>query len=201
MTTLISLRALVRRDLKDEDAANYRWTDAEIDRAIDKALSDYSLRCPLQELTELATVINSTNVDISTLTDLIDITRVEHPITTPPYPSHTFSFWKNKLLFLDGHVGDGTNCYVYWLKRHTLGATSSIPTAHETVIAIGAAAYALSSLAQYQTDKANTGGPKVDNDYSAWAKEMFTRFDKELSVICTYNNKKIKFSSLSSEES
>jgi len=200
MTTLISLRALVRRDLKDEDAANYRWTDAEIDRAIDKALSDYSLRCPLQELTSLPTVINSTNVDISTLTDLIDITRVEHPITTPPYPSHTFSFWKNKLLFLDGHVGDGENCYVYWLKRHTLGATSTIPTVHETVIATGAAAYALSSLAQYQTDKANTGGQKVDNDYSAWAKEMFTRFDKELFLIGTYNSKKIKFSSLSPEE-
>lgn len=201
MTTLTSLRALVRRDLKDEDATNYRWTDAEIDRAIDKALSDYSLRCPLQELTELATVADSTNVDITTLTDLIDITRVEHPITTPPYPSHTFSFWKNKLIFLDGHVGDGENCNVYWLKRHTLGATSTIPIPHEHVIAIGAAAYALSSQAQYQTDRANTGGQKVDNDYSAWAKEMFTRFNQELAAICTYNNKKIKFSTLTSEES
>jgi len=200
MTTLTSLRALVRRDLKDEDAANYRWTDAEIDRAIDKALSDYSLRCPLQELTELATVADSTNVDITTLTDLIDITRVEHPITTPPYPSHNFSFWKNKLIFLDGHVGDGANCNVYWLKRHTLGATSTIPTAHEHVIAIGAAAYALSSQAQYQTDKANTGGQKVDTDYSSWSKDMFTRFNQELAAIGTYNNKKIKFSTLTPEE-
>ena len=56
MTTITTIRALVRRDLKDEDSANYRWTDDEIDRAIDKAVLEYSEYCPLSVLSSLATV-------------------------------------------------------------------------------------------------------------------------------------------------
>src|SRR5256885_17867 len=33
MTTIATVRALVRKDLHDEDASNYRWTDAVLDRA------------------------------------------------------------------------------------------------------------------------------------------------------------------------
>lgn len=200
MTTLVSLRALVRRDLKDEDAANYRWTDDEIDRAINKALADYSLYCPLEVRTSLATVDDSDEVDISTLTDLIAVTRVEHPITIYPYPSRHFSVFAGVLTFLDGYLGDGGNCYVYWLQRHTIGASSTIPTPHEHIIALGAAAHAVSSQAQYQTDLANTGGQKVDNDYAAWSRDMFSRFYQALKSIRTYNPIRLRQSTLSVEE-
>ena len=200
MTTLSSIRTLVRRDLKDEDGANYRWTDNEIDRAIDKAVLDYSLYCPLQQKSTLATVDSSNELSIASLTDRIDVTRVEHPVDDQPCPSRRFSVWGDLLTFLDGYQGDGANCYVYWLQKHTLGATSTIPTPHEGIIALGAAAYAISSQSQYQVDKANTGGQKVDSDYSSWSGDMFARFHKELESIRTYNTKRLKQSYLSTEE-
>jgi hypothetical protein len=200
MTTLTSIRTLVRRDLKDEDSANYRWTDNEIDRAVDKALADYSLYCPLQQKSTLATVVSSNELSIASLTDRIDVTRVDHPVTDQPYPSRRFSVWGDLLTFLDGYYGDAGNCYVYWLKRHTLSTTSTIPTPHEHIIALGAAAYAISSQSQYQVDKANTGGQKVDSDYSSWSRDMFTRFYKELESIRTHNTKRLKQSYLTPEE-
>ncbi len=36
---LTQMRAIVRRDLHDEDAANYRWTNDEIDRHIARAVN------------------------------------------------------------------------------------------------------------------------------------------------------------------
>ena len=170
MTTITTIRALVRRDLKDEDSANYRWTDDEIDRAIDKAVLEYSEYCPLSVLSSLATVDSDNTVDISTLTDRIDVLRVEHPIVDQPYQSHRFSVWADVLTFLDGYFGDGTNCNVYWLQKHSIGASSStVPTAHEHIIALGAAAYAISSQAEYSVNVANTGGQKVNRDYNFWA--------------------------------
>jgi len=200
MTTLISLRALVRRDLKDEDAANYRWTDDEIDRAINKALDDYSLYCPLQVRTTLATTSDSNEVSLATLSDMIDVLRVEHPITNRPYPSRRFSVFASVLTFLDGYLGDGGNCYVYWLQHHSIGTSSTVPTTHEYIVAIGAAAYALNSQAQYQVDLANTGGDKVDNDYGARSGEMFERFYYALRHVRTYNPKRLNTSSLTPEE-
>lgn len=43
MTVLADIRLLVRRDLKDEDSANYRWTDTEVDRHIARALRELFL--------------------------------------------------------------------------------------------------------------------------------------------------------------
>lgn len=200
MTTLISLRSLVRRDLKDEDAANYRWTDDEIDRAIDKALADYSLYRPLQVRSTIATTAGSNEVNISTLSDLIDVLSVVHPIDNRPYPSRRFSVFAGVLTFLDGYLGDGGNCYVYWLQHHSIGTSSTVPTTHEYIVAIGAAAYALNSQAQYQVDLANTGGDKVDNDYGARSGEMFERFYYALKRVRTYNPIRLRQSTLSAEE-
>lgn len=197
MTTLSGIRTLVRRDLKDEDPANYRWSDDEVDRAVDKALSGYSLYCPLQVKSTLATVDSDNTLDISSLTSRIDVVRVEHPLDSRPYPSRRFSLWGDVLTFLDGYEGDGGNCHVYWLQRHAL---TSLPPQHEHILALGAAAYAISSQSQYQVDKANTGGQQVDSDYSSWSRDMFSRFYRELEAVRTYNTKRLKTSYISVEE-
>ncbi|MDD5313475.1 MAG: hypothetical protein PHO26_10610, partial [Dehalococcoidia bacterium] len=187
-TTLSTIRALVRRDLKDEDQAVYRWTDDEIDRAIDKAVLEYSEYSPLQQLTALATVSSSAQVDISTLTDRIDVLQVEHPISENPRQFRRFTVWADILTFLDGYYGDGENCNVYWLKKHSIGASSStVPVSHEGIIALGAAAFAISSQAQYQVDMANTGGQKVNKDYNFWSKSVFDQFYIALERIRSYN--------------
>ncbi len=195
---LSGMRAMVRRDLKDEDAANYRWSDNEIDRAIEKAVLDYSLYCPRGQRTVIPTVAGSNELDISTLAERIDVVRVEHPLTDVPYPSRRFSVWGDVLFFLDGYVGDGGDCRVYWLKRHSLSnSMSSVPAPHEHIIALGASAYALDAQAQYAANLANTGGDGVASGYFAWSVNKFRQFFDALNRMATCNPWKLKVSGMS----
>jgi hypothetical protein len=192
MTTLTSVRANVRRDLKDEDTAGYRWTDGEIDRAIEKAVLVYSSYCPLMQLDNTIHTIDQGNtVSLSTLADRIDVVRVEHPISEQPYLSRRFRIWGDVLTFQDGYLGDGGVCNIYWLKKHALGETSTIPAAHEHIIAMGAVAFAVSSQAQYQVNLANTGGQSVSRDYNAWAKSAFEAFYRSLERVRSYRPGKL----------
>jgi len=194
------MRASVRRDLKDEDSSNYRWTDDEIDRAIERAVLMYSEFVPLVQLTSsIHTVDQDNTVDISTLNDRLDVVKVEHPIVTQPYASRRFSVWGDLLTFLDGYTGDGGHCNIYWLKKHTLSTTSTINTVHDHIIALGAVACAVSSQAQYQVNTANTGGQKVNMDYNWWARTAFEQFYDQLQMIKTYNLKKLKTAQLTGE--
>ena len=195
------MRASVRRDLKDEVSASYRWSDTEIDRAIERAVLDYSLYCPLEEKTTLATADLSPDVSLATLTDLVDVVSIEHPVDQLPAQYQPFRTWAGVLTFLNGYTGDGANCYIRWLKKHSIGAgTSTVPSHHEAIIALGAAAFAVSSQAQYQVNTANTGGGSVDNDYSSWAGEKFKQFYAALARIPVYSNRKLKSLRMVTEE-
>ena len=201
MATLSTMRSAVRRDLKDEDISNYRWSDNEIDHAIERAVLDYSLYCPLEQKSTIPTVNLSTDFSLSTLPDLVDTISVEHPVDQVPAQYRPFRTWGGTLTFLNGYTGDGDNCYIRWLKKHSIGASSStVPAHHEAVIALGAAAFAVSSQAQYQVNMANTGGGSVDNDYGQWARERFNRFYDALSRISTHSNRKLKSIRLITEE-
>ena len=125
---------------------------------------------------------------------------MEHPITTQPYPSRRFTVWGEVLTFLDGYVGNGGLCNIYWCKKHTLSTASTINTAHDHIIALGAMAYAVSSQAQYNVNMANTGGQKVNKDYNFWAKAAFEQFYDELTRVKTYNFKKLKTTVMTAEE-
>jgi hypothetical protein len=199
MTTLSTVHTLVRRDLKDEDSSEYRWTDDEIDRAIERSVLEYSEYCPLQVRNAVATVAASPDVDISALTDRINVMSVEHPLGMYPSAYHPFKVWADILTFIDGHYGDDGNCYVYWMKKHTLSTTSTIPTAHEGIIALGAAAFAISAQAQYTVEQATVLGPKVNKDYNYWAKEKFAQFYARLEAVRTYNSKRLKVTQMSPE--
>jgi hypothetical protein len=199
MTTLTSMRTLVRRDLKDEDSSEYRWTDDEIDRAIERAVLEYSEYCPLQVKSTVLTVAATPDVSIAALTDRIDVMSVEHPVGEYPAQYHRFKIWADILTFIDGHMGDAGNCYVYWLKKHTLSTTSTIPTAHDGIIALGAAAFAISAQAQYTVEQGTVLGPKVNRDYNYWAKEKFAQFYAKLEAIKSYNTKRLKVTQMSPE--
>jgi hypothetical protein len=45
---LNEMRDRLRKDLHDEGAQNQRWTDGELDRHIERAVSDFSLSVPLE---------------------------------------------------------------------------------------------------------------------------------------------------------
>jgi len=190
---LSTMRTLVRRDLKDEDAANYRWTDNDIDRCIGRALFELSRYVPLEVKSTLATVADSREINISTLTNRVSVDRVEFPIDEHPRSFQRFAVYQDTITLLGDVEGDGTNCYIYWGQVHTLGvATSSTPAYLEDVLALGAAAYAVLSQAQYRTDTAGFGGSAADKDYQSWGSTLLKDFKFRLKRFG--RNRKLKIS-------
>lgn len=174
---------LVRRDLKDEDSANYRWQDNEIERAIARALAELSRYCPREMKSTVATTADSREIDISGvsgITGRISIDRVEFPVGSTPRSFQRFSVYGDTLTLIGDTEGDGENCYVYWSCLHTLAATSTIPTYLEDVLAQGAAAYAVLSQMQYRVDTAGFGGEQADRDYQSWGTAMLKEFTRQL---------------------
>jgi hypothetical protein len=175
------MRTLVRRDLKDEDNANYRWQDNEIDRAIQRAVAELSRYAPREMKSTIATVDGSREVDISSLTDRVLVDRLEFPVAKTPRSFQRFDVFQETITLIGDAEGDGTNCYIYWGKVHTLdGSTSTIPSYLEDVLALGAAAYAVLAQTQYRTDTAGFGGEQADRDYQSWGNAMLKQFTAQL---------------------
>jgi hypothetical protein len=178
---LADMRTLVRRDLKDEDTSNYRWQDNEIDRAIGRALAELSRYFPREMKSTIATTGGSRDIDISSLTDRVSVDRVEFPVGKVPRQFQRFFVYSSTLTLIGDVEGDGTDCYIYWSKVHTLDAsTSTIPSYLEDVLALGAAAYAVLAQAQYRVDVAGHGGEQADGDYQSWGAAMLKEFTRQL---------------------
>jgi len=178
---LSTMRTLVRRDLKDEDNANYRWQDNEIDRAIGRAVAELSRYVPREMKTTIATVDGSRQIDIAALTDRVSVDRVEFPVDETPRRFQRFVVFSDTVTLTGDVEGDGDNCYVYWGKMHTLdGSTSTIPGYLEDVLSLGAAAYAVLVQAQYRTDVAGIGGERADSDYQGWGTARLKEFKSQL---------------------
>ena len=123
---LSDMRTRVRRDLHDEDSASYRWTDAELDRHIGRALRELGQAIPRERQSALATVAGSPDIGISSLTDRIGVTAVEWPTGKYPPVYVRFSVWVDTLTMLvDSPPAAVENVNFYWLSLHTLDATTS----------------------------------------------------------------------------
>ena len=131
---LTEMRARVRQDLQDTDAANYRWSNDEVDGAIQRVVREFSLAYPLMESTDIATTDGSRELDISSLSGLIAIMRVEFPIGEDPACYQRVELWKTTLYMQD--KGNGDDARVRWYKEHTL--LGSIAWAINTAYALGA---------------------------------------------------------------
>ena len=177
---LADMRTLVRRDLKDEDSSNYRWQDNEIDRAIARAVAELSRYVPREMKATIATTAGSREIALTSLTDRVSVDRVEFPIDEIPRSFQHFTVYADTITLLGDVEGDGAICYVYWGSVHTLGATSTIPSYLEDVLALGAAAYAVLAQMQYRIDTAGFGGEQADRDYQSWGAAMLKEFKAQL---------------------
>jgi hypothetical protein len=178
---LATMKTMVRRDLKDEDSSNYRWQDNEVERAIARAVAELSRYVPSEMKSTIATVDGSRDIDISDLTDRVCVDRVEFPIDEVPRQFQRFTVYADTITLIGDVEGDGKNCYVYWGKVHTLDADeSTVPGYLEDVLALGAAAYAVLSQAQYRVDAAGFGGEQADRDYLNWGNAMLKGFTFQL---------------------
>ena len=92
---LSEMRDRVRTDLHDEDPENERWTDAELDRHIQRAVREFSLSVPLEAKTTLSTTADSRDLSIAGLTDLVAIEAAEYPVGDYPPTYAPFSLWRS----------------------------------------------------------------------------------------------------------
>ena len=178
---LSEMRTIVRRELRDEDASNYRWTNDELDRHIAHAVRDFSEAIPRQQKTTKTTTAGSRELDISTLSDRIMVEAVEYPVDKFPKRYQRFSLWADTLTLLGIDVPNGANAYVYYGKLHTLDAsTSTIPAKYEDLVAAGACGYAAVEWAVFAVNRVNTGGEVTPREFMAWGKEKLGYFRNEL---------------------
>ncbi len=190
---LSEMRTTVRRDLHDEDDANYRWTDDELDRHIAHAVKDFSEAIPDEQMAIKATASGSREIDISTLTDRVVIEAVEYPMAQFPRKYQRYSLWADTLTLLGDEVPDGSNAHIYYGKLHTLDATTStIPTKHEDLVAIGAGGYAAVEWAAYAINRVNVGGLMTPKEFLTWGKEKLKYFRVELKRLGRRNRVRIR---------
>ena len=177
---LTDMRAIVRRDLHDEDANNYRWTDDEVNRHIAHAVKDFSEAIPDEQKAVKATTSGSREIDIATITDRIMVEAVEYPVDKFPKRYQRYSLWADSLTLLGDEVPDGSDAYIYYGKLHALGESSTIPAMYEDLIAAGAGGYAAVEWAVYAINRVNVGGTLTPKEFLAWGKEKLAYFKVEL---------------------
>ncbi len=175
------MRTMVRRDLHDEDAENYRWGNDELDRHIARAVKELSESVPLPVKATLPTTPSSREIDISSLTDRVMIEAAEYPVGRfPPYYQQ-FALWGDALNLFGDEVPDGSNAYIYYGKLHNLDAESStIPSHLEDLIATGACGYAAVEWAAFAINRVNVGGTITPNEFLNWGRGKLSYFRSEL---------------------
>jgi hypothetical protein len=190
---LATMRSIVRRDLKDEDAQNYRWSDDELDRHIARAVKEFSEAMPLPAKATLPTTADSRVIDISPLTDRVMVAAVEYPLGLFPPSYQRFALWGHALTLFGDEVPDGSDCNVYYGVLHNLDAEgTTIPTKHEDLIATGAEGYAAVEWASYAINRVSVGGTTTPKEFLAWGNQRLERFRSELKRLGRRNQVRIR---------
>ncbi len=181
MSDLATIRAAVRTDLHDEDPPNERWTDAELDRHIRRALLEYSLQSPLEAKSTLQTSAGSRDIDVSTLASRVRIVAAEFPTGEYPPSYVPFSLWGDTLtLHLTGAPSSAQDVDIYWHQVHTINGTVTFPSAHDDIIVTGGAAYAALEWASFSSNRLNVGGDDVWGRYMEFGNLRLAAFKEQL---------------------
>lgn len=181
--TLTDALLRLRQDLKDTDAANYRWTDTELTRHLQHALLDFSYDFPWEQKTAFASVAGSRDVVItSILATLIHIFAVEYPKDLYPRSYVRFSFFNDTLTMLidsppAASVASAIN--VYWGAVQYVTTASSLMPAHENIVIRGAEGYALVEYASYTINRVNVSGEASPRDFRIRGEQLLRWFHQD----------------------
>ncbi len=185
MSTLEQVRERVRRDLHDEDADTYRWTDDVLDRHITRAVSKVSTVAPLEKTAPRQLASGSRQISIADMTDRIIIEAVEYPVGATPLSRVRFTLWGDTLtLEIPAAPANSERVTVYYGALHRLTeSASTLPEALEELVITGAAAYAALEWAAYAVNRLNIGGQDVWRQYLTWGEERMADFELQLARI------------------
>jgi hypothetical protein len=175
------IRATVRQLLRDEiKTTDTEFDEDELDIHIDESLVEISQRSPY-EVRETKTGAGSKELDISSITDLLEVEKVEYPIGSDPPSFQRFSIFGNILRIEDDTPLSGEGIYLYCNKVHQLTkSTSTLSPDLESVLVKGAVAKAAQAWLNKMRD---TIVPSTVNWYQGWANTQFLLYQKELDSI------------------
>jgi hypothetical protein len=175
-----SIRALVRKDLRDTNSAIYRWPDEVLDRHISRAVAEYSAAVPREMTMTFTTIYGNREIDLTPIIDRVCVMAAEYPAGENPRRFRRFSIWAHRLTLEGDPAPDGSDLTVYYGALHTLDTvTSTLPAGHHDLIATGAAAYAAIEWAAFAVNRVNSGADAAGG-YFRWGKERLSLFRDEL---------------------
>lgn len=179
MTAISDMITAVRKDLHDEDAANYRWTDAHLTRHIERAVAELGEAVPYEQVTTVATTADSRVVNVSAVSGIVTIVAVEYPLLNWPRTFVQFEWYAAVLTLITDLLPSGDNCKVYYTKAQSCSTTQTFGSEYNHVVAVGAAAYAALEWGSYATNRVNVDPAAVER-YGAWGVEQMGIFQRKL---------------------
>lgn len=188
MTTLADIRTRVRQDLHDTDSGDYRWPDDQLDRHIAHALDELSLAIPLESTVTLATTSGSADLDLSAVSGLISVERIEYPVGEFPPRYVPCGRWANTLTMILECLPTGDDAKLSYTARHTLDTSGTTLAGFlEGLVVMGAAAYAVLEQSAATVDVLTTG-IAVPERFEAAARARLTAF-RQLLLQHSRNNR------------
>ncbi len=181
MSSLSTLRADVRKDLDDQDAANYRWTDLVLNRHILRAVQMYQEVSPRDVIVTIAAVEGQRTYSLAAYADLIAVVRVEYPAGDYPPNWVPWELFGTDLTVLVATAPKaGEDIKVYYTGSHTCTeGSATIPAEDEHVVTLGAGAFAAVEWANYAINRVNAS-PQVVDQYRRWGENRLREFRREL---------------------
>lgn len=115
---------------------------------------------------------------ITSLADRVTLEAVEFPTGSDPKSFIDFSLWGDTLTLGGDAVGNGANLNAYWTSLHTINGSSTLPTAHDETLVLGAAWLACESQAVDTTNALNTGGASTPEEWARKAQAFRVRYER-----------------------
>lgn len=198
---LAELRSLLRTDLGEPTEG--RWTDADLDRHIGHAIRDLNRVVPREMKATDFTIADpaSRAIDISSLTDLINVVAVEYPVGGYPRRLRHFECWGSTLTLLtDTMPVAGASVNVFYTVPHVVDADgSTLPSHLEEVALVGAAGYAALEYATYTTDRINVGD-RTPEQFKAFGSDRLMQFRQELTALKRERSRALRAGELWTED-
>ena len=165
----------------------YAYDQGDLDEAIRWALHRYNEVLPDQTVTTVDLSAAGREVDISAITDDLEVLRVwwDYDSSDPAHPPHwrTFQVWPGDILYIDDpdEPQSGDTVRIWYTRMHTINGLDSatattLPADAETLIVTGAAGVATQ---ERQLEEASRYVPRKLRE---WAEARLREFERGLSA-------------------
>ena len=189
MSTRATLRADLRRDLRDEDSTAYVWPDSVLNRHLQHAIEDVQAVVPRTARLLKTVPADGQRVDVTSdvPATFAWVEAVEYPLDRYPQCMLPFREEPGPELYLltDELPPAGAQVGVWYAARYTVDdASSDLPARLERVVLAGALAYACLDQAVDTIARLTPAG-RGPGDYRAIGEGARERFQEELGALRT----------------